>query len=97
MDRGLRDQKLESLRHCLVRLAGKRPGSLEVLRDNYDLQDIIVVNLERAVQVCVDLAASLAADLETKVPDTMGQSFDILHHHGILSAPTAERMKKAVR
>lgn len=47
--------KLESLSRCIGRIAEKRPGSAEILMADYDLQDIIAVNLERAVRLCVDI------------------------------------------
>jgi len=37
-----------------------------------DLQDVPVLNLSRAVQLCVDIAAHLLADSKQPVPATMG-------------------------
>jgi len=92
----LTEEKLESLRRCLWRLSQKRPDSLEKLLEDYDLQDILSVNLERAVQICVDLAAHLIADMDEQAPATMAESFELLRQRGVLSPTTAERMKKAV-
>jgi len=96
MDRSLRDARLESLRRSLARLMEKRPTSPDALIDNYDLQDILSVNLERAVQTCVDLAAMVIADLGVTPPGTMAESFDILAQQKLISGETAARMKKAV-
>ena len=48
--------KLESLRKCLHRNETKKPESLEDLIQDIDAQDIIALNLERFVQLCVDIA-----------------------------------------
>ncbi|MHB8523808.1 MAG: type VII toxin-antitoxin system HepT family RNase toxin [Limisphaerales bacterium] len=96
MDPELSQEKLESLRRCLRRIVEKRPATAEALVDDYDLQDIIALNLERAIQICVDLAAMLIADRELTPPETMAGSFDCLQQAGVLSATLAERMKKAV-
>ncbi|MDA1275697.1 MAG: DUF86 domain-containing protein [Verrucomicrobia bacterium] len=96
MDRHIRDSKLESLRRCVSRIVEKRPASPEELEGDYDLQDILSLNLERAVQICVDLAASMIADLDVPAPQTMAEAFEILAQNKLLSERTANRMKKAV-
>jgi hypothetical protein len=49
MDREVIDQKLESLRRRLSRIEAKCPGDADLLMANLDLQDIIALNLSRAV------------------------------------------------
>ena len=56
MDKDVMNRKLESLRRCIARIESKRPITPDILRSNDDLQDIIALNLERAVQTCVDMA-----------------------------------------
>lgn len=97
MDRALIDQKLESLRRCIRRVEDKLPDSLEALRKDMDAQDIVALNLTRAVQICVDLASHwLAEHSEAAAPKTMGQTFDILADEGLVDDQLALRMKKAV-
>lgn len=88
--------KLETLRRCLRRVQDKTPASVSLLVENYDLQDIIVLNLERAIQTCVDIGLHIISDLEVPVPETMAQTFETLKKAGCLDAATAERMVKAV-
>jgi hypothetical protein len=57
MGRDLIEAKLESLRRCVERIAAKTPSSADQLTRDPDLQDIIALNLQRCVQLCVDLAA----------------------------------------
>jgi hypothetical protein len=71
MDRDMINRKLESLRRCIARIESKRPIRPDVLRVNYDLQDIIALNLERAVQTCVDITAHVISQTELPVPSTM--------------------------
>lgn len=96
MDRGVVEQKLESLRRCLRRIEAKCPADATTLVADVDLQDIISLNLSRAVQISVDIAAHLIAGMEVPAPDTMGQTFDLLAQSGVLSAELAIRLKKAV-
>jgi len=46
-----------SLRRCLERVRGRCPQSVETLLSDLDSQDIVALNLTRAVQICVDVAA----------------------------------------
>ena len=96
MDKDVAGAKLESLRRCVRRLREKTPATAETLSNDYDLQDIISVNLERAVQVCVDLAAHVIADAELPAPTAMSESFEQLCRLGLISAELATRMKRAV-
>lgn len=90
------EAKLTSLRRCVARIEEKRPPSLDALESDPDLQDILAVNLERAVQLCVDVALHVIAASDRPVPRTMGESFRILEAMGLLDAKTAEEMVKAV-
>ena len=96
MDREVIEQKIESLRRCIRRVTDKCPPDAETLRDDPDLQDIITLNLTRAVQLCVDIGAHLIAGTEAPPPDTMGLTFDALAQSGIIHANLATRLKKAV-
>ena len=96
MDKDVLLKKLESLRRCIVRVQEKTPASSGLLQADCDRQDIIVLNLERAVQICVDIGLHIASELEIPVPDTMADTFKSLNRAGILADLTAERMTKAV-
>ena len=96
MDKDVVLNKLESLRRCLQRVQDKTPASVDLLVEDVDLQDIIVLNLERAIQTSVDIGLHIISDLEVPVPETMAQTFDVLKKAGCLEAATAERMAKSV-
>jgi uncharacterized protein YutE (UPF0331/DUF86 family) len=90
------EEKLEALRRCLDRIREKRAGQAEELFDDVDRQDILTLNITRAVQLCVDMAIHVLAESNEPVPGTMGESFDRLAHAGIVSVDLAARMKAAV-
>lgn len=97
MDREVVAEKLESLRRCVWRIEAKVPADAETLAADLDLQDIVTLNLSRAVQICVDIGAHLIAGMEdTPAPNTMGQTFDLLAQAAVLEQPLADRLKKAV-
>ncbi len=50
------EEKMESLQRCLDRVRTKTPASVDAFLSDLDAQDIVTINLERAVQLCVDIA-----------------------------------------
>ena len=57
MDKQTLLNKIASLKRCIQRIKDKVPENSRILQDDYDLQDIVSVNLQRAVQVCVKNSA----------------------------------------
>ncbi len=96
MDWPVIEEKLESLRRCVRRVEEKCPADAKALANDIDAQDIVSLNLTRAVQICIDIGAHLISETNLAPPDTMGQTFDVLSQAGMISVDLAERMKKAV-
>jgi uncharacterized protein YutE (UPF0331/DUF86 family) len=59
-----------------------------------DRQDIIVLNLQRAVQAMIDLAAHVVAREGLGVPDDLAASFELLKRAGTIDAELADRMRR---
>lgn len=96
MDSLILAEKLESLRNCIRRIEARRSETVAELQGDADRQDIIALNLTRAVQLCVDMATLVIADSSELAPQTMGQAFDVLARLGTITDPLAARMKAAV-
>ena len=97
MDRAIIDQKLESLRRCVARIQARCPDSAAALAADVDAQDIVSLNLTRAVQLCVDIAAHwLASHADAAAPKTMGEVFSNLADAGKLDQALARNLRKAV-
>ena len=90
-------QKLDSIVRCIQRIEEKRPASVEELQQSVDLQDILMLNLERLVQRSVDIAGILIAERGLRpVPSTMADAFDVLFTNRLIDDPLRTRMRKAV-
>jgi uncharacterized protein YutE (UPF0331/DUF86 family) len=96
MDDAVVLDKLDTLQRCVERIKKKTPLDAASLTRDIDAQDIIAVNLERAVQACVDIAARLVAAHNRPSPETMAASFDSLSELGLLPPALAVKMKKVV-
>lgn len=96
MDRRLLEEKAEALRRCVQRVRDKCPPTAEALAADVDAQDIVSLNLTRAVQLAVDIASHLIAATALPAPDTMGDGFDRLAEGGIIDPALARRLRAAV-
>jgi uncharacterized protein YutE (UPF0331/DUF86 family) len=96
MDQLIIERKLDSLHRCLARVRVKTPAGAAQLSADPDLQDIVVLNPSRAVQIGVDQALHRLADFDQPLPDAMGQAFERLAQAGQPDAGLAQRLKKAV-
>ncbi len=74
----------------------KKPGNVDQLKQDIDLQDILVLNLTRAVQLSVDVGSHIISNADHAAPQTMGNVFAVLQEIGAISASMCHRLKKAV-
>src|SRR6056297_3285218 len=96
MDKDLLLSKIDSLSRSIKRIENKTPENVKNLKNDYDLQDIIALNLQRAVQISVDIATHIIADSNEKVPSTMAECFDSLENLNIINKELSNNLKSAV-
>ncbi len=96
MDQMIIAEKLESLRCCVQRIEDKTPKDAGSLIRDIDLQDILVINLTRAVQISVDIGSHIISSANQPMPQTMGDVFTRLQELDAISQETSERLRKAV-
>ncbi len=96
MDEVIVQEKLESLRHCILRVQERTPPTAAGFAEEPDAQDIVVLNLTRAIQLCVDIGNHLVSDTDSAAPATMAGVFGTLRDLGVIEPDTCEAMTKAV-
>ena len=94
MDQVILAEKIESLRRYIQRIEDKKPDNINLLIQDLDLQDILVINLTRAVQLCVDIGSHIISTANKPSPQTMGEVFTTLYELGAISLDTREQLKK---
>lgn len=73
------------------------PKSERELSASVDLQDIIMINLERLVQLSVDVGALVISEKGWHpIPDSMAGIFEKLEQEKAIQPELADRMKKSV-
>lgn len=89
--------KIVHIEKALTRLKDKkRKLTKQELIASLDLQDIVIRNLQLAIQGCVDIASHIVSDEGWPIPGSLVGLFDILGQHGVISADLRERMKSMV-
>ena len=87
--------KIESIEKCLKRIEEKvAMGNFDM--EDYDIQDIIVLNLQRACQQSIDLAMFLVAELSLGIPKDSVGAFSLLKEEGIIGEDIFKAMKGMV-
>ena len=87
--------KVGIIQRCLRRIKDTTafdPTSL----DNLDKQDVFALNLQRAVQAALDLAAHVVASEGLGMPQELKEHFTLLEQSEIISPRLADQMKKMV-
>ena len=96
IDKKVIGEKLISLNRCLERIKLHTPTSVETLQNDFDAQDIISLNIQRAVQISVDIAAHILSEQLHEQAPTMAETFLTLARYGVLDSQLASRLAKAV-
>jgi uncharacterized protein YutE (UPF0331/DUF86 family) len=88
-------EKVNSIQNCLKRIhdtAGNHPHSL----DDLNVQDIVVLNLQIAVQHSIDIAMHIASEEKLGIPQYLKDVFRILKENKYLKPELALKMEKMV-
>lgn len=96
VDKDLLAAKLVELSDRLAQVRRHVPGSAAALAADRDALDIVSFNLMLAVQVCADLASHLIADAGWPPARSLAEAFSRLEERGVLTAGTAEALRRAV-
>lgn len=88
--------KPASLQRCVDRIKTTCPKTPIELEQNIDAQDIVTLNLSRAVQLSVDISSHILATAQLPAPQTMGESFINMEKIGVLDAALASHLRKSV-
>ncbi len=96
MDPDILKKKLESLARCLERITAHTPASNGELALDYDRQDIIILNLERSVQICVDIGSHILSGIDDARLDTMSAVFTTMAKKKLIPANLALHLTRSV-
>ena len=87
--------KLSNINECLRKIEKVTKMSPDSLDDPI-VEDVFVLNCQRAVQGCIDLAHYIISKSNLPVPSQYRESFAIISREGIISRELCEKMQKMV-
>lgn len=85
--------KISIVRNCLAMIR-KATGLDPAALDDQMKQDVFILNLERSVQACIDMANTIIAQRGLMIPASYKQAFQILAKEKVITAETAGKMQK---
>ena len=95
VDRDVVFAKIGIIQRCLKRILQSTALDPAAL-DDFDKQDIFVLNLQRAVQATIDLAAHVTASEGLGLPQELKDNFRFLKEQGIISTELTVKMEKMI-
>ncbi|MEO1784127.1 DUF86 domain-containing protein [Thermodesulfobium sp. 4217-1] len=87
--------KVANIQRCLKRISAitnNDPNSLE----DIDKQDMFILNLQRAIESTIDIAAHIIASQGLGLATTIKENFKLLNDAGIIDADLTKRMQSMV-
>jgi len=94
-DRDVVLAKVAAIQRCLSRIR-EVTGVVADSLDDQNVQDIFVLNLQRAIQSAIDLASHVVATEGLGLADSIRANFSLLEQKGIISKRLSKRMQAMV-
>ncbi|NDV25117.1 HepT-like ribonuclease domain-containing protein [Desulfovibrio sp. JC010] len=96
MNKQLIEDKIALLHQSLNRIRLKTPSDVSKLLHNEDIQDIVIFNLQRAVQREANIATQILCS-KSDIPSSLEDSFRKLEKHKIISLNITATMITSVK
>ena len=88
--------KASAVKRHQKRVVDKSGVDLQTFKSDLDLQEIVLFNLQMAIQNCIDMAAHIVSEEGYGVPGSSNELFYMLEENGLLAVELTERMVQAV-
>ncbi len=95
VDRDVLRAKTAAVLHHIDRLRSRSPLAAEALADDEDLLSLVSMDLQQAIQACIDLAVHACADDALGVPSGPADAFGRLARAGYFAQDLAVRLTGA--
>lgn len=92
IDKDVVIEKVNRIQNCLQRIYKTVSDDINRL-DSYDTQDIVTLNLQRAVQLVIDLAAHVVRSESLGMPQTLKENFQLLSQNKIIDSSLKQKME----
>jgi uncharacterized protein YutE (UPF0331/DUF86 family) len=84
------------MERCITRIKKVKNSTKEEFLTNLDLQDVITLNLQRLIQLGIDIACILISNQNLLIPERMADVFLLLNRLEIIDSDLAFKLAKSV-
>ena len=88
-------QKTNSIQNCIQRIHDTIGKNLELV-NQLNQQDIVVLNLQRAIQLVIDMGSYIIASYRLGVPQSLKEIFILLEQNTFIDHAISSKMQKMV-
>jgi uncharacterized protein YutE (UPF0331/DUF86 family) len=85
-------RKISRVRNNLSRLRKREKISLKSFKEDLDIQDIVLHNLQLTIQGCIDIGSHIISDEGWGIVGSLSEIFYILREKGVINSELAEKM-----
>jgi len=86
--------KIASIKNCIKRIEETTKLKPESLDNNFDVQDVFVLNLQRAIQATFDITNIIIKEYNLDLPVNYKSGFEILARFNFIDQNIKEKMIK---
>ncbi|MBB6622153.1 DUF86 domain-containing protein [Clostridium gasigenes] len=84
--------KISIIENCLIRIKEVYDNDPKNL-DDYTKQDSIILNIQRAVEACIDISMHIVSKQKLGIPQSSRDAFEVMNHNGLLSNELLKNIK----
>lgn len=92
MDNDVIYNKINIIERCIIRIKEVYDNNPENLMD-YTKQDSIILNIQRAVEACIDISMHVVSKKKLGIPQNSRDAFEVMNHNGLLSDKLLKNIK----
>jgi len=87
--------KIESIERCLSRISEEYADNPRNL-DNYTKQDSVILNLQRACELSIDIGNYIISKKNFNIPKTSRDVFEILKENNVITQDLSVKLQKMI-
>jgi uncharacterized protein YutE (UPF0331/DUF86 family) len=88
--------KVQTIEKCIARINETYIGFKNEIKTNYDKQDVIVLNLQRACEAIIDMGARIIRKKKLGLYQTNKEIFEILKNNKLLDEKLSFNLQKMI-
>ena len=96
IDKNVILDKASRIERHLKRIGEKREITIDEFTNNIDIQDILLFNIQVAIQNCIDIASHIISDENLGIAGSTSEIFYLLQENNYISADLTEKLIGAV-